>query len=143
MLLVVHFDDLINARGSQVGFVVGLLVRISGGESKLKIPPVIKYPGFDCQANKQNFPFRTLAMIMSLCACLLGSALFTDPHPMSPEGEETPFYKKGKTPRDQSPAVAEEEVTSTIDKMRLEGIIHFDIGGNDPFFMETSISFSN
>ena len=67
--------------------------------------------------------------------------MFTDPHPMSPEGEETPFYKKGKTPRDQSPAVAEEEVTSTIDKMRLEGIIHFDIDGNDPFFMETSIIF--
>ena len=66
-------------------------------------------------------------MIMSLAACLLGSAMFTDPHPISPEGEETPFYKKGKTPRNQSPAAvvaADEEVTSTIDKMRLEGIIH-------------------
>ena len=46
LLLVVHFEEYINARGSQLGFFVGLLVRISGGESKLKIPPLIKYPGY-------------------------------------------------------------------------------------------------
>ena len=70
-------------------------------------------------------------MIVSLAACLIGSALFEDPHPMSPEGEETPFYRKGKTPKSQSPAVpamyGAEEVDNmrslTIDKMRLEGII--------------------
>ena len=94
-------------------------------------------PWKDCVANKQNFPFRTLAMIVSLSACLIGSALFEDPHPMSPEGEETPFYRKGKTPKSQSPAVpamyGAEEVDNmrslTIDKMRLEGII---LDQNDP-----------
>ena len=47
LLLVVHFEEKINARGSQLGFFMGMLVRISGGESKLKIPAIIKYPGYD------------------------------------------------------------------------------------------------
>ena len=47
LLLVVHFEENINARGSQLGFFMGMLVRISGGESKLKIPAIIKYPGYD------------------------------------------------------------------------------------------------
>ena len=75
LLLVVHFEDKINARGSQLGFFLGLVVRISGGESKLKIPAIIEYPGFDCKTNTQNFPFRTLAMIVSLCGCLIGDVL--------------------------------------------------------------------
>ena len=72
----------------------------------------------DCTGNKQNFPFRTLAMLVSLSTCLIGSKVFVDPHPISPDGEETPFYRKGKTPiSSPNPEV------QIVDKMRLEGII--------------------
>ena len=47
----------------------------------------------------------------------MGSAVFTDPHPISEEEEDTPFYKKGKTPIIASPADGE-----TIEKLRLEGM---------------------
>ena len=76
----------------------------------------------DCQSNKQNFPFRTLAMLVSLGSCLLGSLIFTDPHPLSPENEETPFYRKGKTPLGTNCQSPNHEV-QIVDKMRLEGII--------------------
>ena len=76
----------------------------------------------DCQANKQNFPFRTLAMLVSLGSCLLGSVIFTDPHPLSPDNEETPFYRKGKTPLGTNCQSPNQEV-QIVDKMRLEGII--------------------
>ena len=76
----------------------------------------------DCQSNKQNFPFRTLAMLVSLGSCLLGSLIFTDPHPLSPDNEETPFYRKGKTPLGTNCQSPNQEV-QIVDKMRLEGII--------------------
>ena len=76
----------------------------------------------DCQSNKQNFPFRTLAMLVSLGSCLLGSVIFTDPHPLSPDNEETPFYRKGKTPLGTNCQSPNQEV-QIVDKMRLEGII--------------------
>ena len=47
----------------------------------------------------------------------VGSAVFADPHPISEEEEDTPFYKKGKSPIISSPAGGE-----TIDKLRLEGM---------------------
>ena len=37
-----------------------MLVRISGGETKLKIPPVIKYPGFVTVSDQD---FRTSAIV--------------------------------------------------------------------------------
>ena len=99
---------------------LGLLVRVTGGEEKLKIPALLKYPGYDCVLKKQNFPFRTLAMILSLSGCIVGSMLFTDPHPLSPDGEETPFCRKVKPSMPTSP----NPEVQIVDKMRLEGIIY-------------------
>ncbi|XP_052080757.1 high-affinity choline transporter 1-like [Mytilus californianus] len=51
-----------NGYGSLVGFVVGLLLRILGGEPVLSLPAVIKYPWYDPLAG-QLFPHKTFAMM--------------------------------------------------------------------------------
>ncbi|XP_042890417.1 high-affinity choline transporter 1-like isoform X1 [Penaeus japonicus] len=65
LLMVVHFKDHCNLYGSLGAYIVGLLVRVLGGEHMIGIPPLIKYPMFDEATNTQLFPFRTLAMILS------------------------------------------------------------------------------
>jgi len=97
LLLVVHYENGINARGSQVGFAVAIILRVLGGEASLGLPPMIKFPGYDCVAKVQNFPFKTFTMICSMIGCVIGSRIFTDPNPMSEEDENYPFYK-AKTP---------------------------------------------
>ena len=51
-----------NTYGSFVGFLVGILLRVLGGEESLGIPVVIEYPYYTVQ-HGQRFPFRTLAMV--------------------------------------------------------------------------------
>ncbi|CBY30643.1 unnamed protein product [Oikopleura dioica] len=126
LLLVVHFEDRINARGSQIGLLLGVIIRAIGGDTGLNIPALVEFPGYDCKTNTQYFPFRSLAMIVTLLGCLVGSAVFADPHPISEEEEDTPFYKKGKSPIISSPAGGE-----TIDKLRLEDAV-FEEDENAP-----------
>ena len=45
LCMVVHFKHHCNTYGSLAGYIVGLLVRLSGGEEVMKIPPLIHYPG--------------------------------------------------------------------------------------------------
>ena len=59
--------------GSAFGFVIGLFFRLTGGESLLKLLPLIKYPWYDEEANLQYFPFKTLTMLISLCSILIFS----------------------------------------------------------------------
>ncbi|GMT26108.1 hypothetical protein PFISCL1PPCAC_17405 [Pristionchus fissidentatus] len=63
LLCVVYFHGS-NTYGCLAGYVVGLLLRLSGGEPMLSLPASIHYPMYDEGA--QFFPFKT----MSMAACL-------------------------------------------------------------------------
>ncbi|XP_038124688.1 high-affinity choline transporter 1 isoform X1 [Cyprinodon tularosa] len=57
-----------NTYGAITGFVVGLLLRVLGGEPVLGIPPLLLYPGWREENNRiiQYFPYRTVVMLASL-----------------------------------------------------------------------------
>ncbi|CAD5111691.1 DgyrCDS977 [Dimorphilus gyrociliatus] len=59
--------------GSIAGFLVGIFFRLSGGDKDLDIPALIEYPYYD--AGTQNFPYKTLSMLISLITLLLVSAI--------------------------------------------------------------------
>lgn len=65
----------VNTYGSIVAYVIGLILRITGGESLIGLPAVIKYPFYDYKSDHQNFPFRTMAMIISFLLLLSVSYL--------------------------------------------------------------------
>lgn len=73
LLMVVHFKNFCNTYGSLAAYIVAFLVRLSGGEPIIGLPAFIEYPGFDAEENKQLFPFRTMAMVMSLVTLILVS----------------------------------------------------------------------
>ncbi|KAM9321606.1 high affinity choline transporter 1-like [Gastrophryne carolinensis] len=66
-----------NTYGSMAGFFLGLVLRLLGGESSLKIPPALHYPG--CirvdDVYVQLFPFRTFTMLVSLSTIIVTSYL--------------------------------------------------------------------
>ncbi|XP_034275357.1 high affinity choline transporter 1 isoform X1 [Pantherophis guttatus] len=67
-LLCVLFIKGTNTYGAIVGYLFGLLLRITGGEAYLSLPPLILYPGWyldDDGIYIQRFPFKTLAMLTS------------------------------------------------------------------------------
>ncbi|XP_073978612.1 choline transporter [Rhodnius prolixus] len=64
LLMVVHFKEHCNTYGSLAAYIMALLVRVSGGEPLLGLPALIHFPGWD--GERQLFPFRTLAMLISL-----------------------------------------------------------------------------
>mgnify|MGYP006952302062 CR=1 FL=1 len=76
LLMVVHFKDHCNTYGSLAAYIMAFFIRLSGGEPLLGLPTLIKYPGYDEENEMQLFPFRTLAMVMSLCT-LIGVSWFT------------------------------------------------------------------
>ena len=61
-----------NTYGSFMGYVLGLVLRVLGGEDKIGIPPVIKYPYYN-DTDGQLFPFRTLSMIVSFATIIVVS----------------------------------------------------------------------
>ncbi|KAM8749051.1 high-affinity choline transporter 1-like isoform 1-T2 [Acanthopagrus schlegelii] len=79
-LLSVLFIKGTNTYGSVAAYVVGLLLRIGGGEPYLKLPPFIYYPGWVTQERvhhltgdvehfvQQRFPFKTMSMVASFLA---------------------------------------------------------------------------
>jgi len=64
--MVVHFKKHCNTYGSLSAYIVALAIRLSGGEAILGLAPLIKYPGYDEETKEQMFPFRTMAMLLSL-----------------------------------------------------------------------------
>lgn len=64
----------VNTYGSIAAYVIGLILRVTGGEELIGFPAVIKYPFY--KDNSQNFPFRTLAMIVSFITLVAVSKLF-------------------------------------------------------------------
>ncbi|KAL1139531.1 hypothetical protein AAG570_006514 [Ranatra chinensis] len=71
LLMVVHFKHHCNTYGSLAAYIVAFLVRTSGGEPLMGLPALIHYPGWD--GEKQLFPFRTMAMLMSLVTLIFVS----------------------------------------------------------------------
>ena len=55
-----------NTYGSLAGLVVGLLMRVLGGDPVLGMKAVIKYPFYDPKHNQQTFPFKILATVCSI-----------------------------------------------------------------------------
>ena len=72
LLCAIHFQHT-NTVGSLLGFIIGLFVRLSGGEPVLGIPVLIKYPWYDETRNKQYFPFKTMSMLITLLSILIFS----------------------------------------------------------------------
>ncbi len=64
-----------NTYGSFCAYWIGLILRVLGGDSLLRIPAIIKYPYFDSVANKQLFPFRTFAMLATFLTTISVSYL--------------------------------------------------------------------
>ncbi|XP_075535422.1 high-affinity choline transporter 1-like [Dermacentor variabilis] len=62
-----------NAYGSVLGFFAGLVLRFLCGEQAFGLPALLRLPLYDSERGQQ-FPFRTLCMVLSLSGQLLGSA---------------------------------------------------------------------
>lgn len=76
LLTVIHMP-LSNTYGSVAGLFMGLLFRLTGGEPLLTLPPAIYYPWWEESQGViyQNFPFKTLAMLISLFTIVFVSLL--------------------------------------------------------------------
>ncbi len=68
------FDRRTNSIGSLSGVVVGLVLRLGGGEATFGIPPLLPYPMQDPDLGIL-FPFRTFAMVSSLLTIWIVSRL--------------------------------------------------------------------
>lgn len=71
LLMVVHFKHHCNTYGSLAAYIMAFFVRLSGGEPYLGLPALIQYPGYRETGKpelpfEQLFPFRTVAMLVSL-----------------------------------------------------------------------------
>lgn len=66
LLMVVHFKHHCNTYGSLAAYIMAFLVRLTGGEPLLGLKPLVRYPGFIEESQLQLFPFKTLAMMISL-----------------------------------------------------------------------------
>lgn len=64
--MVVHFKQHCNTYGSLAAYIVAFVVRLSGGEAIIGLPAFIHFPGYDEETQRQLFPFRTMAMLLSL-----------------------------------------------------------------------------
>ena len=65
-LVCVVYLPYANTYGSLVGYVVGMCLRLTGGEPLLGLPAAIRYPYYDAATQTQNFPFKTMTMLISL-----------------------------------------------------------------------------
>ncbi|KAF0311639.1 High-affinity choline transporter 1 [Amphibalanus amphitrite] len=72
LLTVVHVPRLANTYGSMLAALVGLALRLAGGESLLGLPATLHYWWYS-DTDGQLFPFRTFAMVCSLCTLVVTS----------------------------------------------------------------------
>ncbi|XP_011499573.1 PREDICTED: high-affinity choline transporter 1-like [Ceratosolen solmsi marchali] len=73
LLSVIHWPTLVDSYGCIAGYIVGTVVRISGGEKDLGIPAFVEYPFYDSRTHTQKFPFRSAAMLSAIFAQLIVS----------------------------------------------------------------------
>ena len=71
-LCCVIYLDGTNTYGSFMGYVLGLVLRVGGGEDKIGIPHLIEYPYYN-DTDGQLFPFRTLSMVVSFTTIVVVS----------------------------------------------------------------------
>lgn len=73
LLMVVHFKNHCNTYGSLSAYLVAFFVRLMGGEPLMGLDAFIHFPGWDEENQRQLFPFRTLAMVLSLVTLIFVS----------------------------------------------------------------------
>lgn len=76
LLMVVHFKEYCNTYGSLAAYLIAFFVRLSGGEPLMGLEAFVHFPGWDEENKRQLFPFRTMAMLMSLIT-LIGVSYWT------------------------------------------------------------------
>ena len=64
LFCVVYIENT-NTYGSFMAYLVGILLRLSGGEPLFNLPALIKFPMYDHVTDTQRFPFRTMSMLLS------------------------------------------------------------------------------
>ena len=74
-LFCVLFFENSNTYGALVGYIVGLVLRLTAGDPSLGIPSLIQYPYYSVE-NGQIFPYRSLAMLLGL-VLTIGLSYFT------------------------------------------------------------------
>eukprot|EP00112_Aurelia_sp_Birch-Aquarium-sp1_P006717 Seg1735.3 transcript_id=Seg1735.3/GoldUCD/mRNA.D3Y31 product="High-affinity choline transporter 1" protein_id=Seg1735.3/GoldUCD/D3Y31 len=75
-LLCVLYFKYANTYGALFGFFMGFLLRLLGGEPLIFLPAAIKYPLYKSLPDDkfiQNFPFRSLNMVITLFCIVIGS----------------------------------------------------------------------
>ena len=75
-LLCAIYFPFVNGYGSIIGYIVGLVLRLGGGEKLVGLTPFIVYPLYLEEEKRQLFPFRTLSMFASFITLILTSLLF-------------------------------------------------------------------
>ncbi|ESP01429.1 hypothetical protein LOTGIDRAFT_111913 [Lottia gigantea] len=70
----VLFLEVTNGYGCVCGYMFSIILRILGGEPLIKLPVLLKFP-FYTEETGQNFPFRTLTMVLSFLAIISISLL--------------------------------------------------------------------
>jgi len=70
---VIYFKHA-NIYGSFSGYVIGLFLRVMGGERIIGFDPIIKFPYYD-EEYGQLFPFKTLSMVVTLVTIIVVSLL--------------------------------------------------------------------
>ena len=73
LLMVVHFNEHCNTYGSLTAYLLAFFFRAAGGEEVLSLPALIHYPGYS--DGVQQFPFRTLCMLISLVTLIVVSKI--------------------------------------------------------------------
>ncbi|CAL1528668.1 unnamed protein product [Lymnaea stagnalis] len=64
-----------NTYGSLSGYIFGMFIRIGGGEQAVGLPPLMKFPLYDEEKGIQGFPYKTLAMLVTLLTLVTVSYL--------------------------------------------------------------------
>lgn len=90
LLMTVHFKEYCNTYGSLFAYCLGLIIRFLGGEKLVNLPPLVHFPGYEPPSEEeiadaeargtrpygtQLFPFRTVAMILSMISLISVSLL--------------------------------------------------------------------
>ncbi|KAF6029067.1 hypothetical protein EB796_012617 [Bugula neritina] len=75
-LVCVVYVPFVNSYGALAGYITAICLRLLGGEKILNFPPAIKYPWYDEVEQTQNFPFKTMSMLIALAVEIAVSALF-------------------------------------------------------------------
>ena len=72
-----YIPDFTNTYGSLCGFIVSMVLRITGGEPVFSFKAAVHYPWYDEESGYQLFPFKTVAMLCGFVT-LMGVSFITN-----------------------------------------------------------------